>query len=211
MIDIYKNQRVLKRQNAIWTFTIIALVFIAIKTLRNFFHITTDNAIVWNFSVISLINSVLYVSSYVLFALYVFKFCRKNWSSIILASAISLLVLLNLNDTITYIISFVHQISPFTMLDVLFNFVTVSFEILLIIGLFVGLKQNKMTIMLLCIIRFVYALCSLIIILPYARFFSVTFIVDFIIIFIANVAFYVALLILGTSNKILALKNKNRV
>ena len=210
MIDIYKNQRVLKRQNAIWTFTIIALVFGALNSLRYFYHFNSIYGIVWNFLPTNFIRFVFYVSTYVLLALYVFKFCRKNWSSIILAAVISLMALSSMDGIANDISNLARNFSANFIVSLFINFTTLSLIISLIISLFTGIK-NKIIIFSLCIFSFVVSAYTLISNLMYVDVFGPLFIVDAIVAFIAKVAFYVALLILCTSNKILALKNQNRV
>ena len=210
MIDIYKNQRALKRQNAIWTFTIISLVFALASSLRNFYNFNSIHGLVWTFSVVDVIYFLIYISRYVLFALYVFKFCRKNWSCIILASVISLLAISSMDGIANNISNLTIHFSANFIVSLFINFTCLSLEVLLIISLFVGLK-NKIIILVLCVFNFIVSVYSIISASMYVKVYGAFVIVDTIISFIANVAFYVALLILGTSNKIIALKNKNRV
>ena len=81
---------------------------------------------------------------------------------------------------------------------------------LLIISLLIGLN-NKVIITIFSILSFVSVSYNLIDALMYASMFGGLYAGYHIISFIASITFYVALLILGASNKILSLRNKNRV
>ena len=204
------NQKVLKKEEAIWVFTIMSLVFGAIASLSYFitFHWSSDQtSIIWRFSSNLFIGFILYVSAYILLALFIFKFSRKNWGCIILASAISAIAFLSMNDLL-YDIAIISSYQD--LISLFFSFSMFSLAVLLIISLLIGLN-NKVIITIFSIINFTRSSYALIIAFRYVSWFGGMFVGMRIIYFIANITFYVALLILGTSNKILSLRNKNRV